>query len=471
VQDPTGFTFALSPDYVITAVLVDGVPTKWSRTGSLLGVSAPSLLPLDSVNKVTVSAKGTPRDMLELIPDNLKSMFRVTGHPVRTQDLIHLGPSALFYPMTTCIREDIWTSTTTLVTSGGWEGISNGKLTSSAAQDGLRTFLFEDERPDMVLEVLAGPFERAEDKGDRFTVTHYFQPGSLKDTSAPIAYARRCYDFYATTFQGDFDPDPLIVHLRDEPGISHCLSYVVIYNRQQTVLSHELAHLWWGSLVKMDPVSSSMWYEGLTEYSNTMFIGKEFEQEYSAKYLGWRLKSWRDNDFPPTPWRDVRMWSPNRGLKGYVKGVAAFRGLHTLLGEEKFIEFLRIFAKRGGTFADTPALWEDITKVDPDLDWYVRSMFYGTGFFDLAIENVAKAEDGSWVVTIRAKGQYFWRGPVTLLGESDKGTFSTSFNMEGQTSIEVELRVEGELKFVAIDPHQSVPELVVNNNLWAAPKN
>ncbi|GAB4161748.1 MAG: hypothetical protein Kow00107_09330 [Planctomycetota bacterium] len=471
VEGSTGYTFLLSPDYSIESVLVDGQPVSWSRKGPLLGVSAPSPLAVDSVNRVTVKASGTPRDMLEMVPPAFRETFRVVSHPTVTEELAHFGPSSLFYPMTTCVREDTWTSSTTLTVKSEWKGVSNGILDSTESVGTVTTFVYKDERPDMALEILAGPFGMLEDKSEGFTITHYFQPGALQDTSKPVDYARRCFQFYVDTFEGEYEPNPVIVHLKEGPGISHCLSYIVIYNRTQTVLSHEIAHLWWGSLVKMDPLASSMWYEGLAEYSNIMFIRQEFGEEYHARYLNWRLNNWRSNDFPPKPFRDIRMWSANRGALGYVKGVAAFRGLHTLLGDEDFTKFLRGFAKRGGSFADIPIIWEEITKVNPDLDWYVRAMFYGTGFFDLAMDSVVEQEPGVWVVTVRAKGQYFWRGDVVIVGESDQGVFRTSFRMEGQTSLEVELRVNGDLKFVSIDPDQEIPELRVNNNLWANKKN
>ncbi|MDZ7816772.1 MAG: hypothetical protein U5N86_12525 [Planctomycetota bacterium] len=340
VEDSTGFTFAINPFYEIESVTLDGKKAKWKLTGPFLAVSAPERLAKESVHEVRVVARGMPENLTNLVPPALLKAFRVYSRPVRTDDGLHLSLTSLFYPSPPGLRQDHWTSRTRVTVKKGWEAIANGNLMSVEETGNGVMYTFLDDRPDMLLEVIAGEFERVMDKNANFTVVHYFQPGAIEDKPGMLNFAAECYSYYIDEFGGDFDKMPTIVHMKEQPGISHCNSYIVSYTRRMTTMAHELSHLWWGGLVKVDPLRSSMWYEGMAEYSTLMFIGHKYGQKDYNDYKTYQFNRWHRYDFPPRHYRDIRYWSPGRGIVGYVKGMAYFSGLHGLMGDDKFEEFL-----------------------------------------------------------------------------------------------------------------------------------
>ncbi len=468
VEGSTGYTFLLNPAYEIESVTLDGEAAGWKSRGPFLAVRSPRLLKKGEVNRLRIKAKGIPEDMLLAVPRKIADAFRFRAHSVKEPGLIHLTSSALFYPMQPALTNDLWTSRTTLFLPAGWRGVSDGRPVSvSEGPDGAQVWRYEDDRPEQALEVTAGPFRYVKDEGKEFTVHHFFEEGAVPDEEGAARFARECYAFYVRTFGGEYNREPVIVHLRARPGISHCLAYVLTYGYRPQVLAHELGHMWWGGLVKENPLTSAMWYEGLTEYSCMMFF-RSRDPEAARKMRKRAFAIWRGRESETVRYRDIRPWSPGRGLLGYYKGVAMFAGLEYLLGEEGFRKFTRALAARTFEFADLKTLWETVTGIDPDLSWYVRSAFFGRGAFDIELKGISESDDGCEEVEVRSVGLNPWRGPVEVLITTEDGSTAVLKGVfEGSARLYLKYEGKGKIVSAVADPEEKIPDYNLDNNRYA----
>ncbi len=468
VDNSTGFTFAFNPGYEIKSVKVDGEQALSRPFGPFLMIRSNSLIAKDKVCNIEIVAEGYPEDMTLLIPQELAKAFHYTSHPVRRDKLMHYGITSLFYPSPPALRDDLWTSKTTLIVPKGWRGVTNGRLESTVEGDDSVTMVYVDDRPDQTIEVLAAPFEMKEIQKESYTMRFFFEPSSTVERENAMELATDAYTYFTKTFGGDYDKEPTVVFLADRPGISHCLSFIVIYSRKGSsgmVIPHELAHLWWGSHLRMNPIESEMWYEGLAEYSTIMFVRHKFGDKQFLSYLEWAMNVWRKNDRPPVNYRDVRMWSANRGLLGYYKGVALFRGLETLMGEENFVKFLQALANKGRVFARVIDLWETAGSIDPNLNWYMRSAFGGNGVFDIEIRRVSLIVTGKYEIEVRSSGMNHWRGKATLLIKLKSGAVQTvEVGLERTNRAIVEVNTPEPIEYAILDPIMAVPDYTIENN-------
>ncbi|MFA4987218.1 MAG: M1 family aminopeptidase, partial [Candidatus Brocadiia bacterium] len=414
---------------------------------------------------------GIPVDYVASLPAPLKAALQGFFRPIQTTDLLEYNFASFFYPMPPCVRNRAWTWETELTVPPGFSAVANGRFTAkrpaSESADAPWIWTYVGDRPEMACEIIVGKFDIVDDPGVDFTVHHFFETGVVKDTAEPVKFARDCYSYYATTFGGDFYRDPIVVHLRPRPMISHCISYAVLYTRERAVLAHEMAHLWWGSTVKQNPIESSMWYEGLAEYSVMMYSRTRFGPVEFLKQLSMSNARWRRADQGPYSFRDIRQWSPDRAL-GYVKGVALFRGLETVLGPEKFGEFLRKLAAKKDEFPDVQQIREICVGLVPTCDWYFRNGFMGLGSFDMEARNAVKIGPGKWEVTIRSVGMSEWRAPVTIVVRNASGQIAaTTVTIPREGKIVAEINVEVEEFDILVDPFEDIPDANLSNNVIA----
>ncbi len=110
-----------------------------------------------------------------------------------------------------------------------------------------------------------------------------------------------------------------------------------------TSYPHEILHNWWGNSVYID-YQSGNWSEGLTSYLADHLLAEQRGQ--GANHRRTALKRYADfvrseNDFPLTRFR-ARHSTASQAV-GYDKGLMLFHMLRRHLGDQAFIEGLRIF--------------------------------------------------------------------------------------------------------------------------------
>ncbi len=214
---------------------------------------------------------------------------------------------------------------------------------------------------------------------------------------------------------------------------------------QDSVVSHEVAHQWWGSLV-CNVNDSNYWFvESLAEYMSALYT----ENYYGKKKYQEHVEAWRkeilDADMRGsvqdgyTIWQGPGGFAPYRAAL-YSKGPYAFHIMRSTWGDEAFFKFLKTLANE---LKGKEIVTRDIQKIaektfGANLDWFFDQWLRGVGLPEFTFTyKVREAEDGSQIiegdvsqrtmikpasaVKEELKGQFF-KGivPITIIGKSGK---------------------------------------------------
>jgi hypothetical protein len=173
-----------------------------------------------------------------------------------------------------------------------------------------------------------------------------------------------------------------------------------------SLVAHETAHQWWGSLVANANFRNYWWVESLAEYSSALFT----ENVYGKKAYQEHVEAWRkeilENDIRGsvqdgyTVWQGPGGFGPYRAAL-YSKGPYAFHIMRSTWGDEKFFAFLKTLAQELG---GKEIVTRDIQKVaekslGTNLEWFFDQWVRGVGLPEFTFEyTVRQAEDGTQVV-------------------------------------------------------------------------
>jgi hypothetical protein len=146
--------------------------------------------------------------------------------------------------------------------------------------------------------------------------------------------------------------------------------------------AHEIAHQYWGHVVKM-PSGEEQWLtETFAEYSAALFLKKyKSEAVFTRMANTWRANAKQSAAIAPIPYAnriggDPTLASSARWRLLYNKGPALLSAIHKQLGDEKMLIFLKSYQKsflgKFGTTKDVAGLLSFMTKQDwnPFFDQY-----------------------------------------------------------------------------------------------------
>jgi hypothetical protein len=149
--------------------------------------------------------------------------------------------------------------------------------------------------------------------------------------------------------------------------------------------AHEIAHQYWGHVVKM-PSGEEQWLtESFAEYCSSLLINKmKGKRAYETM-----INEWRRNGATATAAATIpaanRLRGEGAGMHRtnlvYNKGAYLLSQLHKELGDEKFLTFLKSYQKsfnfKFGTTAHVAGMLQFVTK--KDFNAYFDQNFWGTG--------------------------------------------------------------------------------------------
>ncbi len=235
----------------------------------------------------------------------------------------------------------------------------------------------------------------------------------------------------------------------------------------KTVVPHEVAHQWWGSLVANANMRNYWFIETLAEFSSALFVeARQGRKAYDAHVAEWR-RAVLETDLMSSVQDATTVWSGD-GYGGYVtaiynKGPYAFHVLRTTFGDEKMKLFLREMAKQ---LAGKEVTGRELQKVAEQvyggrMDWFFDQWIRGLGLPEYTIEWKQRAtEDGKWLI----EGKVRQRTVVGLKkheveGAYFRGRVPLTVSFKGGREATVPLLVEGEVtpfKFKMPEEAQSV---------------
>ncbi len=200
---------------------------------------------------------------------------------------------------------------------------------------------------------------------------------------------------------------------------------------QDSLVAHEVAHQWWGSVVANSNFHNYWFIESLAEYSSALFM----ENVYGRKVYENKVEAWREeileNDIRSGVQDSYTVWAGPGGFGPYranlyAKGPYAFHIMRSTWGDEAFFKFLKNLA------AETKGkeiVTRDIQRVaeksfGANLDWFFDQWLRGVGLPEFTFTyNVRPAEDGKQYVIEGEISQRILMKPAMAVKEEMEGRF------------------------------------------------
>jgi Peptidase family M1 domain len=238
-------------------------------------------------------------------------------------------------------------------------------------------------------------------------------------------------------------------------------------------VSHELGHMWCPMVVGSDERNYAWMDEGFASFTEDLASADLFPDQGPdglATMNGYLRIAGSDAETPSM--RPADLYGPfgNRGVASYQKPASVFRALRTILGPALFDDAMRTYMRRWAFKHPSPLdlfhTFENVTG--RDLDWYFYPWLYTTRVLDQAVADVRQA-GGTVTVSVEDRGEISM--PIIVEVTSDTGkTARTMVGVDawrdGRASVDV--KIEGKVTSVALDPEQRFPDVNRQDNRWTA---
>jgi Peptidase family M1 domain len=169
------------------------------------------------------------------------------------------------------------------------------------------------------------------------------------------------------------------------PLLGEANAYVELVNMR---LAHEMAHQYWGEVVKMASYEDQWIDEAFSEYSAALFMKAAKRQaDYNKSFAYWKAGAGDGNKVSIIPMAN-RLFNPTDPYTRYAartgliygKGAYLLAALHRELGDQMFLTFMKSMQKsfrwKTATTKDVIGLLNFMTKKDY-APWF-EQYFYGT---------------------------------------------------------------------------------------------
>jgi hypothetical protein len=172
------------------------------------------------------------------------------------------------------------------------------------------------------------------------------------------------------------------------------------------VTAHELAHQWWAhQVIGGDGQGSTLFSEGLAEYSALTVMEKRYGREAAQKFLRRELDGYLRGRGNERKKEVPLLFVENQPYIHYQKGSLAFYALRDYIGEDRTNEALRAFlqkwALKGPPYPTARDLYAELDRVTADsLKYVLKDLFEEITFYENKADSAitAKRPDGSWGV-------------------------------------------------------------------------
>lgn len=327
-------------------------------------------------------------------------------------------------------------------------GISRGDPEDVGETRRAFEYTMENSVPPYLIALAAGNIEFAE-LGPRSGV--WAEPEIIEEAAAELVDTEAMIDaaeeIYGTYRWGRYDmivlPPAFPYGGMENPVMTFLTPTFIAGDRSNTgLIAHELAHSWSGNLVTYSSWRDGWLNEGVTSYfesriSEAVFGERRANQEYALSY-GALVEAVEENgaDNPNTAMRTPAEISPfdTVGEAIYDKGTVFLRTMETIIGRERFDEFMRGWFDRHAFQPATSEMFlselrEYVVDGEEELEeaLMLDEWVYGTGLPDNAVAPdpaafaevdgavAAYAEDGTlpsaeeWAAWTGAEQQRFLR--------------------------------------------------------------
>ncbi len=324
-----------------------GVALEFRQDRGLeLSVSFPAPLPEGETTSITVDYGG--------------ELETTEGSPVENLKLAYIGPegSYLLYPArwfpVSGYALDRFSATMTITAPAGETVLASGAPTQPVRKPGKVTYTYRDPVVSFPGTVVAGAYRKVAGAASGLGVSVYLKEENRELAESYAEAAQEILTFYSDRF-GSYPFHRLtLVEIEDgtvggyaAPGLVALAKRGWTTRVNYNLLGHELAHQWWRCMVSPATLDDRFLEEGLATYSAAMLEEElngqaAFEQTMAKVAIGALT---REDAAPISQAGSLREFSAEYQSIVFQKGAMVFHMLRFVIGEEAFIQSLRMLAR------------------------------------------------------------------------------------------------------------------------------
>ena len=360
IRKPTSTIDLDFGDLTVDTVTLDSKPVQFTHRDGKLLINLPQRVDSGARLAITVAYHGKPKDGLILTADK-------DGKPAAVGDnwpnRVHHWIPSLDHPSAKA------TVSFNITAPAGNEVVANGKLDHvETTANGTRTWTYSENVPipPYCMIIGVGQFARFEPKERTTTPLSYYVPQSdaplamkgfsssnqsvayFSETIAPYPYEKLALIVGATRFGGMENSSAIVFtstlfNPRPSPMMSK--TYGVPLGTVN-VISHEIAHQWFGDSVTESTWSDLWLSEGFATYFAGLFLQRyESEEAFQAymKNAAATSFTYEKKTLKPIHDRDTEDLMQLLNANNYQKGAWVLHMLRSRLGDDAFFRGLRAY--------------------------------------------------------------------------------------------------------------------------------
>jgi len=412
-------------EFTVARVVSDwGEALTFDQSATQLAVRLARPLKLGETRSFTVYYRGTdPKVGLRFMaetPNNPRLVFSDSW-----PDHVHHWFPCFDYPNDKATNEIIAT------VKSGLKVAANGRLLRVAedAAAGTVTYHYSQERPHSTYLIFlsAGPYVVVRDWYKSLPVDYWVYPKDEKKALPTYGKTPKMIEFFNRTFGYDYpwqkyDQVSVPSGGGAESTSATAMTHSIMVDAKNEpdfsaigIVSHELAHQWWGDLITLRSWAHAWMNESFGTYSDYLYFRHEKGDEEGAVNLQNKLNAYlreaRTRYIRPIVADRYDQPGDMFDSHSYPKGALVLHMLRTMVGDEQFFGVLGHFLHRHAFDAvDTADFIRSVkTVTGQNLDWFFDQWLYKPGH---PVFDVRSAWDpGRRVVTVTvAQVQDFARG-------------------------------------------------------------
>lgn len=222
------------------------------------------------------------------------------------------------------------------------------------------------------------------------------------------------------------------------------------------LVSHEMAHQWWGNYVEMADIPDIIVSEGLAEFSSNLHFEKLTGSRYGFVDNNLNYLYTVPHDEEPYIISPFVAGSPYYYQVVYNKGSQIFDMLRLEIGEEVLLagltEFILQFGEKFATVHDLFDVLEEVSG--EDLGQFYAQWLEGKGYFTAILDGEYDAVAGIWRLEVEQAQSEEFHFTLPIYFEHPDGTFSEQKVKVDKRLAGFELAVEKPVLRVSVDPRR-----------------
>jgi aminopeptidase N len=430
LRDSTSKIVFDSAGLTIQSVTVNKSSAKFETKNDKLIVPLATAARAGQKFDVTIHYEGKPaKGLYFILPDK--------EYPDRPKQVWTQGESedTRYYLPTYDYPNDRLTTETILTVPASWVTVANGKLISvTDAANGMKVWTWKESQPSStyLITVVAGELDEVKDSWRGMPVTYYAPKGRGDRLSINYGRTPQMIELFSKKLGVDYPWEKYAQSMVDDfvaggmenssattntsSSLQHAKLAPEFITGQDDLISHELAHQWFGDLVTCKDWGDIWLNEGFATFMETVWSESHFGKD-QADYERWlNARGWFEQPSLYSKPIVRHDFSDSGEFDGnaYTKGGWVLYMLRHQLGEDAFYRglkhYLEVNRGKNVVTADLAKAMEEATH--SNVDQFFDQWLYGAGApkFDLSY----KYDDAKHEVALTVKQTQKLEGHVGL---------------------------------------------------------